>query len=311
MLGKLSRLLLGDRQRKNISALQPYVAPINDEHSGLLTLTDEQLRERTALFRRRLAAGETPDDIMVEAFATVKEACRRMVGRSWQVTGHDLEWNMVPFDVQLIGAVVLHQGRIAEMATGEGKTLVAVMPLYLNALVLSGEWIARASELWGDDPSGWTFEPIPPPSEDGGQPIPVGAGAHLVTVNDYLALRDSQWMGRIFEMLGLTVGCIQTGMTPDERRAQYDCDVTYGTNNEFGFDYLRDNMAVRLRDRVQRGHHFAIVDEVDSVLVDEARTPLIISGPVGRTSNRYKEYRNAIAGLVSRQRDLVSQIVAR
>ena len=175
----------------------------------------------------------------------VKEACRRHVGRGWKVCDIEVRWDMVPFDVQLMGAAVLHEGKISEMATGEGKTLVAVMP-HLNALT--------------------------------------GKGVHLITVNDYLARRDSEWMGQILRYLGLTVGVIQHDMPPPAQRAAYACDVTYGTNNEFGFDYLRDNMAVRQEDQVQRGHHYGIVDEVDSVLVDEARTPLII-GPVQRASS--------------------------
>ena len=172
------------------------------------------------------------DELLPEAYATVREACRRLMGRDIYVRGHDMKWDMVPYDVQLIGAIVLHQGKIAEMATGEGKTLVATMPLYLNALR--------------------------------------GRGAHLVTVNDYLARRDSEWMGTIFEYLGLTVGCLDhTDPGSPERRAAYECDITYGTNNEYGFDYLRDNMVHRLEDRVQRHHSYAIIDEVDSVLIDE------------------------------------------
>jgi preprotein translocase subunit SecA len=301
-VGGLLKKLLGDRQRKNIRELEPFVGTINDAHGDLQTLSDGELREKTTGFRRRLARGETLEDLMAEAFAVVKEACRRKVGTSWKVSGHDLEWNMVPFDVQLVGAVVLHQGRIAEMATGEGKTLVAVMPMYLNALALNPAWMELASGEYGEDPDGWVFEPI--------EGVPVGRGAHLITVNDYLASRDSQWMGAIYEYLGLTVGCIQGGMTPEERRVQYNCDITYGTNNEFGFDYLRDNMAVRLENRVQRGHWYAIVDEVDSVLVDEARTPLIISGPVARSRNRYKEYRDPVSRLVRKQTELIGRIVS-
>ena len=179
----------------------------------------------------------------------MREACRRLLGTTVQVTGHDLVWDMVPYDVQLIGGVVLHQGRIAEMATGEGKTLVATLPLYLNALA--------------------------------------GRGAHLVTVNNYLARRDSQWMGHVFKYLGLTVACLDdTEPSSPERRAAYLADITYGTNNEFGFDYLRDNMVFSLDQRVQREHAYAIIDEVDSILIDEARTPLIISGPVGNEIGR-------------------------
>jgi preprotein translocase subunit SecA len=302
MVGGLIKRLLGDRQKKNIRDLEPFVGLINSAFESLHMLSDEELRQKTVEFRRRLASGETLDDIMNEAFAVAKEACRRKLGTGWKVSGHDLEWNMVPFDVQLIGAVVLHQGRITEMATGEGKTLVAVMPMYLNALALNTAWIESATREYGEDPSGWVFEPV-----DG---IPVGRGAHLITVNDYLARRDSEWMGAIYDYLGLSIGCIQGGMTPDERRLQYDCDITYGTNNEFGFDYLRDNMAIRLENRVQRGHWYAIVDEVDSVLVDEARTPLIISGPVARSRNRYKEYRDPVARLVGKQTELIGRLVS-
>ena len=301
-VGGILKRLIGDRQKKNIRDLEPFVVEINSPFEDLHTLSEEELCRKTDEFRRRLASGETLDDMMNEAFAVVKEACRRKLGNSWKVSGHDLEWNMVPFDVQLIGAVALHQGRITEMVTGEGKTLVAVMPMYLNALEFNPVWMESAAREYGEDPSGWTFEPI-----DG---IPVGRGAHLITVNDYLARRDSEWMGAIYEYLGLSIGCIQGGMTPDERRLQYDCDITYGTNNEFGFDYLRDNMAVRLENRVQRGHWYAIVDEVDSVLVDEARTPLIISGPVAHSRNRYKEYRDPVARLVRKQIELIGNIVS-
>ena len=186
------------------------------------------------------ATKETLDELLPEAYGAVKDACRRLVGQSWDVTGRTITWDMVPFDVQLIGGIVLHEGKISEMATGEGKTLVATMPVYLNALP--------------------------------------GRGVHLVTVNDYLAKRDSEWMGLIYGFLGLKTGVIVHGLDDEQRKTAYDCDVTYGTNNELGFDYLRDNMKYRLEDMVQRGHAFAIVDEVDSILIDEARTPLIISG---------------------------------
>jgi preprotein translocase subunit SecA len=203
----------------------------------------------------------------------VKEACRRLVGKSWDVCGITTTWEMVPYDCQLIGGIVLHQGKIAEMATGEGKTLVATLPLYLNALV--------------------------------------GLGAHLVTVNDYLARRDSEWMGKVYESLGLSVGCIQNSMTPAERREQYRKDITYGTNNEFGFDYLRDNMAVHVDEMVQRGFFYAIVDEVDSVLIDEARTPLIISGPVeSRMNERFSEMRPLVANLVKKQNQLCANFIS-
>src|SRR5213593_1993647 len=214
-------------------------------------------------------------DALPEAFATVREACRRLLGSEVVVTGHGLKWDMVPYDVQLIGGIVLHQGKIAEMATGEGKTLVATLPLYLNALA--------------------------------------GRGAHLVTVNNYLARRDSQWMGHLFKWLGLTVGCIDdTEPSTPERRAAYQCDITYGTNNEFGFDYLRDNMVFALEQRVQRGHHYAIIDEVDSILIDEARTPLIISGPVGTEADeKYALYNAQVVQLVRKQTAVVNDLIAR
>src|SRR5881296_864522 len=215
------------------------------------------------------------NDMLPEAFATVREACRRLVGSEVVVTDHALKWDMVPYDVQLIGGIVLHQGKIAEMATGEGKTLVATLPLYLNALA--------------------------------------GRGAHLVTVNNYLARRDSQWMGHLFTWLGLTVGCIDdTEPGSPDRRQAYLCDITYGTNNEFGFDYLRDNMVIAPDHRVQRGHAYAIIDEVDSILIDEARTPLIISGPVGTESNeKYALYNAQVVQLVRKQTAVVNDLIAR
>jgi preprotein translocase subunit SecA len=203
---------------------------------------EEDFQSKTQEFKTRLRDGETPDAILPEAFALVKVACQALMGKSWDVCGLPTTWKMVPYDVQIVGAIALNDGSIAEMATGEGKTLAATMPMYLNALT--------------------------------------GRGVHLITVNDYLARRDAEWMGPVYAMLGLEVGCIQGEMSNEERKRAYDSDITYGTNNEFGFDYLRDNMKTRAVDRVQRGHHYAIVDEVDSVLIDEARTPLIISGPV-------------------------------
>jgi len=300
--GKIVKMILGDNQAKLMKSLDPQVNQINEKFEELESLSYEELAGKTGEFRLRLLKGETVDDLMAEAFAVVKEACRRNLGNEWDVTGHTEKWNMVPYDVQLKGAITLHRGMITEMATGEGKTLVAVLPMYLNALEINTEWKQRAEENFGGNHDDWVFEAI-----DG---IPVGAGTHLVTVNDYLALRDSLWMGPVYRYLGLTVGCIQGGMTPDQRREQYICDITYGTNSEFGFDYLRDNMAVRLEQRVQRGYHYAIVDEVDSVLIDEARTPLIISGPVARNRNQYKEYRATVARLVSRQSEMVNTIVA-
>src|SRR5438552_2745732 len=233
----------------------------------------DQLRRVEQSFVSELQ--QTLDDLLPEAFATVREASRRLLGTDVVVTAHTLKWDMVPYDVQLIGGIVLHQGKIAEMATGEGKTLVATLPLYLNALA--------------------------------------GRGAHLVTVNNYLARRDSQWMGHLFQWLGVTVGCIDdTQPGSPERRAAYLCDITYGTNNEFGFDYLRDNMVGSVEQRVQRGHVYAIIDEVDSILIDEARTPLIISGAVGTESDeKYAQYNTQVVQLVRKQTAIVNDLIAR
>ncbi len=271
MFKKLFKKVVGTKSERGVKKLLPEVALVNEVYEKLSSLTDEELRAKTDEFRERLKAGETVDDLMYEAFAVVKDACRRLVGESWDVVGHDTIWQMVPFDVQIMGAIILHRGEIAEMATGEGKTLAATMPLYLNALS--------------------------------------GKGAHLVTVNDYLALRDAEWMGHVYEFLGLSVACIQAGQTPEERRVRYAADITYGTNNEFGFDYLRDNMAVRLEDRVQRGHHYTIVDEVDSVLIDEARTPLIISGVVEHSTHMFDRLKAPVQKLVRKQMQLVNTML--
>jgi len=269
MFDKILKSVFGSKHDRDVTRVQPLVDEINRFVAEYEGLSDDALRAKTAEFRGRLAAEETLDDLLPEAFAAVKEACRRLCGRTWKVVGIDITWDMVPYDVQLIGGVMLHEGRIAEMATGEGKTLVATMPIYLNALA--------------------------------------GRGVHLVTVNDYLARRDSEWMGEIYKFLGLTVGCIQNQMDPPARRGQYECDITYGTNNEFGFDYLRDNMAVRPEHRVQRGFCYAIVDEVDSVLVDEARTPLIISGPVEHSDQAFDELKPVVERLVKAQSAWVSK----
>ena len=237
MIGALAKRLFGSANDRVIKSLKKTVDAINALEPELEGLTDAELRARTDRFRERLAAGETLDDLLVEAFATVREAAKRTLGQRH-------------FDVQLMGGMVLHQGKIAEMKTGEGKTLVATLPVYLNALE--------------------------------------GKGAHVVTVNDYLARRDAGWMGQIYEFLGLSVGCIVPGLDEAARKQAYAADITYGTNNEFGFDYLRDNMKFSLESMVQRGFNFAIVDEVDSILVDEARTPLIISGPSDDSSELYR-----------------------
>ena len=260
----LLKLLIGTKNDRELKKLWPIVKEINriEADYQAKNFTDEDFPRMTAEFKARVAGGETLDHILPEAFALVKNACRHLVGTSEEVCGHTLEWNMVPFDVQLIGGIVLHQGKISEMQTGEGKTLVATLPLYLNALA--------------------------------------GKNVQLVTVNDYLAKRDATWMGHLYKYLGLTVGCIQNSMSSEERRVQYLCDITYGTNSEFGFDYLRDNgMAQQPEQVVQNGHHFAIVDEVDSILIDEARTPLIISGPATMsTSHIYQQIRPMVDAIV-------------
>ena len=236
MFGAVARKIFGSSNERRIRAFRPRVDAINALEKELERLSDDELRARTDAFRKELAEGKTLDDVLVPAFATVREAAKRTLGQRH-------------FDVQLVGGMVLHEGGIAEMRTGEGKTLVATLPVYLNALA--------------------------------------GKGVHVVTVNDYLARRDAEWMGQIYRFLGLTVGVIVHGLDDEQRKQAYACDITYGTNNEFGFDYLRDNMKYRLEDMVQRGHDFAIVDEVDSILIDEARTPLIISGPTEDRSEFY------------------------
>ena len=272
MLTRILKAIFGSKSSRDVKRLMPKVKRINELEAEYQKLSDEQLKAKTAEFQERLRNGETTDDIMCEAFAVVKNACRRLCGTTVEVCGHEMTWDMVPFDVQLIGGIVLHQGKIAEMATGEGKTLVATLPLYLNALT--------------------------------------GRNCQLVTVNDYLALRDSQWMGTIFRYLGLTVGCIQNFMDPEERREQYNCDITYGTNSEFGFDYLRDmGMATSREQLVQRDHFYAIIDEVDSILIDEARTPLIISGPVAVSSNQFDTLKPGIAELYRKQNLLCGRLI--
>ena len=275
MLENLLKSVFGSKHEREVRRAGPLVDEINRHFVAWEGLSDEALRAKTVEFRARLEAGEdTLDDLLPEAFAAVKHACKRLCGKTWDVCGLPLAWQMVPYDVQLIGGIMLHEGKIAEMATGEGKTLVATLPLYLNALT--------------------------------------GKGVHLVTVNDYLARRDSEWMGEIFKFLGLTVGCIQQNMDPPRRREQYACDITYGTNNEFGFDYLRDNMAVRPEYRVQRGFGYAIVDEVDSVLIDEARTPLIISGPVDdRGDDLFDEMKPLVERVVRAQQQWANAALAK
>ena len=246
MIGAVARKLFGSANERRIRSYQPRVAEINALEPELAALSDEALKARTAEFKKQVADGASLDDILVPAFATVREAAKRTIGQRH-------------FDVQLIGGMILHEGKIAEMKTGEGKTLVATLAVYLNAVS--------------------------------------GRGVHVVTVNDYLAKRDAEWMGQIYNFLGLSVGNIVHGLDDEQRKKAYDCDVTYGTNNELGFDYLRDNMKYRLEDMVQRGHIFAIVDEVDSILIDEARTPLIISGPLDDRSEFYNTIDSYIPAL--------------
>jgi len=247
MIDTLLAKIFGTKHEREVKKLRPIVEAINSREPSLQKLSDAELAAKTAEFKQRLANGESLDSLLVDAFAVVREASRRVL-------------NMRHFDVQLIGGIVLHQGKIAEMKTGEGKTLVATLPVYLNALT--------------------------------------GDGVHVVTVNDYLARRDSEWMGRVYRFLGMSVGLVVHGLDDDERRAAYHCDITYGTNNEFGFDYLRDNMKFRLEDCVQREHNYAIVDEVDSILIDEARTPLIISGPSEESTDKYYKVNAIIPKLV-------------
>jgi preprotein translocase subunit SecA len=243
MFSSIIKKFIGSKNERDLKRLWPIVAKINAMESSLAALTDDQLRGKTVEFKERHAKGESLDSLLPEAFAVCREAGKRALG-------------MRHFDVQLIGGMVLHSGKISEMKTGEGKTLVATLAAYLNAIS--------------------------------------GKGVHVVTVNDYLAKRDSEWMGRLYGFLGLTVGVIVHGVEDDQRRINYAADITYGTNNEFGFDYLRDNMKYSLADMVQRGHRFAIVDEVDSILIDEARTPLIISGPTDDRSEFYRTVNSLI-----------------
>ena len=271
MIG-IMKMFFGSKRDRDVKRLRSKVEVINTLEQEYQALSEEQLKAKTGEFRQRLKDGETLEDIMCEAFAVAKNACRRLVGTTVNVCGHELAWDMVPYDVQLIGGMVLHEGKISEMATGEGKTLVATMPLYLNSLT--------------------------------------GKSVHLVTTNDYLARRDAQWMGHLFSYLGVTVGCIQNQMSFAERREQYSRDITYGTNSEFGFDYLRDNgMAYTPEGLVQRGHYYAIIDEVDSILIDEARTPLIISGPAQHSSHQFNDLKPRVEALVRKQRGLINGMI--
>ena len=317
MIKQVITTVFGSRSAREMKRMRPIIAAIHKCEEELGRLSEAELQAQTGRFRERIAErigqlrteleevraarhgctdpaergqldqrfsqlesgykkalAEVLQELLPEAFATVREACRRLMGTTVDVTGREIVWDMVPYDVQLIGGVVLHEGRIAEMATGEGKTLVATLPLYLNALA--------------------------------------GHGCHLVTVNNYLARRDAQWMGHVYRYLGLNVACLDdTEASSPERRTAYLADITYGTNNEFGFDYLRDNMVFSLEQRVQREHHYAIIDEVDSILIDEARTPLIISGPAANeTDEKYAQFNRQVAELVRKQNAVVSGLLA-
>ena len=300
MLQNIVKKVFGSKSDREVKQLIPLVEKINQLSEGLTNLSDDKLKDRSGelhdsvLAVRKeaqakakaeisdkdeankfilMAEHEKLEELLPEAFAMVKETCRRMCGSRWPVVGREQLWEMIPYDVQIIGGIILHRGNVAEMKTGEGKTLVATFPIYLNALT--------------------------------------GRGVHLVTVNDYLAQRDAEWMGEIYRRLGLSVGYILNNMTPEQRRTNYNCDITYGTNNEFGFDYLRDNMSLQEEDLVQRGHAYAIVDEVDSVLIDEARTPLIISGAVDApVDTSFKDLRPMVQNLVRSQNALVAKIVS-
>ncbi len=309
----LVKKLFGDKHAKDHKLLWPIVNEIKDEYEKIKNLSEDELKAKTPEFKLKIQEytseirreieqlkqklqsdeefdrhaayddldkleetlnekyEEILDQLLPEAFAVVKATCEKLVGKTWMVAGNKITWNMVPYDVQLMGGVVLHQGKIAEMTTGEGKTLVAALPIYLNALT--------------------------------------ERGVHLVTVNDYLALRDSEWMGEIYKFHGLTIGVILNTMDPQKRREEYNCDITYGTNNEFGFDYLRDNMSSDKENQVQRGHNYAIVDEVDSVLIDEARTPLIISGPVEIDDHQFNDMKPKVERLYRIQSNLVAALV--
>ena len=264
--------IIGSKNERDIKKMRPLVEKINELDESFKSLSDEELQNKTIDFKNRIKNGASLTEIELEAFAVVKNAARRLCGTTVEVCGHDLLWEMVHFDVQLIGGMAIHNGMIAEMATGEGKTLVATLPVYLNALTEKG--------------------------------------VHVVTTSDYHSQRDSEWMGHLYKWLGLSVGCLKNMMPPNERREMYLRDITYGTNSEFGFDYLRDNMAYDVEDMVQqKGHNFAIVDEIDSILIDEARTPLIISGPAPYSSTQYSELQPATSKLVKRQRKLCETLL--
>ncbi len=280
MLQWVIKKIVGSKNHRTVKKIWPIVREINRIEEELQSQPDDVLRQKSADWKKELSGisdhvelARRLEEILPEAFAVVKSAARRLCGKEWNVCDHPIGWEMVHFDVQLIGGTALHRGMIAEMATGEGKTLVATLPVFLNALT--------------------------------------GRGVHIITVNDYLARRDSEWMGEVFRFLGLTVGCIQNDQPPPVRRGHYACDITYGTASEFGFDYLRDNgMASRPEDMVQRGHYYALIDEVDSILIDEARTPLIISGPVTVSTHQYDRFKPLVEQLVKRQNLLCNDLAS-
>ena len=300
ILTKVIKTVFGTKSDKDLKVLQPYVEEINKCYSGLSSLSDQEIKDKFLALKQnfhdlintsksefieqkinsdliddKLYALEKEylDDYMVEVFAIVKDVSRRLCNKKYMVMEQEIEWNMIPYDVQLIGGIVLHKGKIAEMKTGEGKTLVSTLAIVLNALT--------------------------------------GRGLHVITVNDYLAERDSQWMGLLYNFLGLSVGCILNQMDPQKRKEMYACDITYGTNSQFGFDYLRDNMASSIENQVQRGHAYAIVDEVDSVLIDEARTPLIISGQIeSQRDEQYTEWKSMIENLIKKQRNSLNSMLS-
>ncbi|MFV0340207.1 MAG: preprotein translocase subunit SecA [Parachlamydiaceae bacterium] len=272
MFGFLKKLF-GTAQDRMVKRYFKIVQQVNEWDEKFKPLSDEQLRGKTEEFKSRLKKGETVDQILPEAYAVIKNVCRRLSGTEVHVSGYNQRWDMVPYDVQVVGAIAMHYGSVAEMQTGEGKTLTAVMPLYLNALT--------------------------------GKPV------HLVTVNDYLAKRDCDWVGSVLRWAGLTTGALTNDVDPGQKRAIYQSDVVYGTSSEFGFDYLRDNsMAYSKEEQVQRGYYYAIIDEADSILIDEARTPLIISGPVPESRQMYEELKGGVSELVRRQRDYCNRLAS-
>jgi len=271
MIGYILKKTFGTKSQRDLTKMKPLIAKVNEIEESLQKISESELKNKTNEFKERLKNGETIDDIMLETFAVVKNACRRLMGKEITVCGQPMVWDMIPYDVQILGAIAIHRGNIAEMATGEGKTLVATMPLYLNALS--------------------------------------GRNCQLVTVNDYLALRDSEWMGAVYSYLGLSVGCLQNMQNPRDRKAIYENDITYGTNSEFGFDYLRDmGMASEAEHLVQRDHFFAIIDEIDSILIDEARTPLIISGPTAISTHQFDSIQPLVEDLYAKQNQLCSRL---